>query len=172
MGLRDLFKRKTVRERIIDTFYSDYPEIPYIADDREAEWIERASLFEQSLVKRSMMQRYTDGLLPGHVYMLYWLGKYTNKRVPAYFEYKYGIDFEKEKQFLFDNGFLDSANKPTEKGKRAIEEHHDVIESHSAPKNENRNVEKITVEDTEEYEAWLDFIANGGTTKEWNKLKK
>ena len=27
-------------------------------------------------------------------------------------------------------------------------------------------------EDDEEYEAWLDFLANGGTTEEWNKRKK
>ena len=26
-------------------------------------------------------------------------------------------------------------------------------------------------EDSKEYEAWLDFIANGGTTEEWNALK-
>lgn len=27
-------------------------------------------------------------------------------------------------------------------------------------------------EDSEEYEAWLDFLSNGGTTEEWNKIKK
>lgn len=27
-------------------------------------------------------------------------------------------------------------------------------------------------EDSEEYEAWIDYLDNGGTTKEWNKLKK
>lgn len=47
------------------------------------------------------MTPYSDGLLPGHIYMLYWLKKYKNKRVPAYFEYRYGIDFEKEKSFFF-----------------------------------------------------------------------
>ena len=26
-------------------------------------------------------------------------------------------------------------------------------------------------EDEEEYEAWLDYVSKGGTTKEWNKLK-
>ena len=88
MGILNLFKRKTVRERIIEKFYSDYPEIPYISDDREAEWIDKASLFNNMPVKKSMMQRFPDGLLPGHIYMLYWLGKYTNKRAPAYFEYQ------------------------------------------------------------------------------------
>ena len=73
-------------------------------------------------------------LLPGHVYMLYWLKKYTNKSVPAYFEYKYGIDFEKEKAFLHKEGFLDSMNKPTAKGEKAIEDHSKVIANHTPPK--------------------------------------
>ena len=77
---------------------------------------------------------------------LYWLGRYTNKRVPAYFEYKYGICFDKEKQFLEENGFLEN-NKPTEKGKKAIEEHNDVIEKHSVKKsrwNRKRKIELTT----------------------------
>lgn len=27
-------------------------------------------------------------------------------------------------------------------------------------------------EDLEEYEAWLDFISNGGSTAEWERMKK
>ena len=81
-----------------------------------------------------MMTRYSDGLLPGHVYMLYWLKKYTNKRIPAYFEYKYGIDFCKEKDFLYENGFLNESGKPTKKGEKAIENHKNVIENHSSEK--------------------------------------
>lgn len=49
-----------------------------------------------------MMVRNEDGLLPGHIYMLYWLNKFTNKRIPQYFEYEYGIDFEKEVILLRD----------------------------------------------------------------------
>ena len=234
MGILNLFKRKTVRERIIEKFYSDYPEIPYISDDREAEWIDKASLFNNMPVKKSMMQRFPDGLLPGHVYMLYWLDKFTNKRSPAYFEYQYGIDFEKEKQFLIDSGFLNRTAKPTDKGNKAIEEHHDIVEAHSKPKKKIRSIEEITeqilmsrdsliangfkeykvvsslnacekckelsdkhflisemqigvnappfhdgcmcaisaYEDPDDYEAWLDFLDKGGTTKEWEKLKK
>lgn len=122
-------------KKIISTFYSDYPETPYISSDRDLEWIDKAKTFPKiSIVQREMMFRYADGLLPGHVYMLYWLKKYTNKKVPAYFEYKYGVDFEKERAYLKNEGFLDSMNKPTAKGEKAIEEHSNVIESHKPPK--------------------------------------
>lgn len=85
----------------------------------------------QSLVSEAMMKRYPDGLLPGHIYMLYWLKKYTNKRVPSYFEYKYGIDFYKEKEFLTQNGYLENS-KPTHKGELAINTHQDVIVKHDS----------------------------------------
>jgi hypothetical protein len=94
-------------------------------------------------VQREMMIRYADGLLPGHVYMLYWLKKYTNKKVPAYFEYKYGVDFEKERAFLLNEGFLDSMNKPTAKGYEAIEKHSNVIENH-APKKSDLSIDGIS----------------------------
>lgn len=178
------------------------------------------------------MQRYDDGLLPGHIYMLYWLQKYTNKKVPAYFEYKYGIDFEKEKGFLCEKLYLDNTNKPTPKGVDAITKHYDIIENH-APKNDrsingiseqilaqrdsfvrngfrsytfhaNRDcceicatlngkhfpISKFKIgvtappmhdkcrcsisayEETIDYEAWLDHLEKGGTTKDWRKHKR
>lgn len=115
---------------IYDLYYSGYPEMPFISQDRElnTDWIDMAAKFKkQCIIPKSMMQRFSDGLLPGHVYMLYWLGKYTNKKVPAYFEYKYGVDFEKEKAFLACNGYLDETSKPTKKGKKAIEKHFEII---------------------------------------------
>lgn len=57
------------------------------------------------------------------------------KRVPAYFEYRYGIDFEKEKEFLFCNKYLDTNSKPTQFGLEAINKHIEVIEAqHPKPK--------------------------------------
>ena len=138
MGLfGKIFKsnKKTVQQRIIEEFYADYPEIPFISEEREEEWIERAKTFpKQNIVQKAMMKRYADGLLAGHIYMLYWLGKYTNKKVPVYFEYKYGIDFEKEKIFLFENGFLNAESKPTEKGEKAIKKYYKIIENHAPAK--------------------------------------
>lgn len=125
-------KQNRLAKNIINRFYANYPEMPYVSNDRPKDWIEKAEMFpKQCIIPMSIMERYSDGLLPGHIYMLYWLKKYTNKKVPSYFEYKYGVDFEKEKTFLFENGFLDNENKPTEKGEKAITLHYTVIENHS-----------------------------------------
>lgn len=134
-------KTNPIANKIIKEFYADYPEKPYVSPNRKEEWIEQAKLFKKTmLVPKSMMKRFSDGLLPGHVYMLYWLNKYTNKSVPAYFEYKYGIDFEKEKHFLIENDFLDDSLKPTDKGEMAINKHYSIIENHKPPKT-NRSIE-------------------------------
>lgn len=132
-----------VAKQIIKKFYYDYPETPYISDDRPNDWIERAEMFPQSIISIEMMTRNADNLLPGHIYMLYWLKKYTNKNVPSYFEYKYGIDFEKEKNFLCLKGFLDENNKPTDKGEEAIKKYADVIKKHTPPKTD-RSVDGIS----------------------------
>lgn len=142
MKLFDFLKTQTTQaspnnphlvvNKIIAMVYADYPEKPYISPDRKIEWIEMAKQFPKTTpVQKHMMQRFANGLLPGHVYMLYWLKKNTNKKVPSYFEYKYGIDFEKEKLFLYKEGYLDSMNKPTAKGEKVIEIHSKVIENHS-----------------------------------------
>lgn len=126
-------RQSKIAKQIIKMFYADYPEAPFISNDRTADWIERAEEFpEHSVIPKYMMTRFDDGLLPGHVYMLYWLAKYTNKKVPVYFEYKYGIDFGKEKEYLYEYGYLDDTNKPTDKGEEAISKHFDVIEWHAA----------------------------------------
>lgn len=121
------------RNAIYKKYYSEFPEKPYISQDRElnTEWIEQATLFpQQCIIPRSMMTRYEDGLLPGHIYMLHWIDKIHRKRIPAYFEYKYGIDFVKEKLFLENNGYLHD-NTLTEKGAKVIKQHIEVIDNHS-----------------------------------------
>ncbi len=121
-------------QKIYKKYYENYPEKPFISQDRElnTNWIEQAEMFpKQSIIPPIIMERYSDGLLPGHIYMLYWLKKYTNKRVPSYFEYKYGIDFYKEKRFLTQNGYLVNS-KPTQKGELAINTHYDIIAKHDS----------------------------------------
>jgi SPP1 gp7 family putative phage head morphogenesis protein len=231
MGLLDLFvsKNDSLMNIIIKNYYRGYQEIPYISKGRRKEWLERARLFpHQTTIPKSMMTRFEDGLLPGHVYMLYWLGRYTNKKVPIYFECQYGVDFEREKAFLIDLGFLDLANKPTAKGEETIKKHYEVVEKHTQKypsaeeqtlmqkENLKRNgfkeytiipcndackvckafsrkhflVSKMEIgknappfhdgcrcsiaayEDSAEYEAWLNHLANGGTTKQWKRTKK
>ena len=77
--------------------------MPFISQDREynTDWIDQEFV---SLVPFENMTRYDDGLLPGHAYMLYWIRKYkSGRRIPAYFEYDYGIEFMKEREFLKDD---------------------------------------------------------------------
>lgn len=137
-------KQSRTAKQIIKKFYADYPEPPYISNDRNADWIEKAELFpRQCIIPKSMMERYADGLLPGHIYMLYWLKRYTNKSVPAYFEYKYGLDFDKEKIYLYENGYLGDNYKPTQKGEEAITNHFDVIQNHKKPKQEQATEQTI-----------------------------
>lgn len=121
------------RQKVWDIFYSDYIEKPFVSKDRElnTNWLEQAKHFPtQSIIPKKIMKRYSDGLLPGHVYMLYWTDKYKLKRrIPAYFEYKYGIEFLKEKDFLEANGFIEN-NILTKKGKTAIQKHINVVNNH------------------------------------------
>lgn len=120
------------RDRIYKKYYSSYPIKPFVSMDREknTNWLEQAELFpKQAIIPVSMMTPFSDGLLPGHIYLLYWVGKNGQKRVPSYFEHKYGIEFEKEKQFLISNSYL-ADNKPTSKGADAIVAHFDIIEAH------------------------------------------
>ena len=42
----------------------------------------------------------------------------------------------------------------------------------AAPMHPNCRCSVAPWDDGEEYEAWLDYLSNGGTTEEWNKLKK
>lgn len=157
MGILDLFvsKNDSLMNRIIKSYYRGYPEIPYISKERKTEWLERARLFpQQTIIPKSMMTRFEDGLLPGNVYMLYWLGRYTNKKVPIYFEYKYGVDFEKERTFLIDNGFLDMTSKPTVKGEEAIKRHYEVVEKHKQNK-PGKSIEDITNQILEQKESLL-----------------
>ena len=128
--------------KLYKTCYKGYPEMPFISQDRElnTNWIEQTKMFGITPTKEAMT-RYSDGLLPGHVYMLYWINKSNRKRIPVYFEYKYGIEFNTEKEFLEHNGYL-SENKLTEKGLLALEKHHIVIDNH-APQKANNSSDAI-----------------------------
>lgn len=127
-------------KKLYQMFYKDYPEMPFISKDRElnTNWIEQVKLSGVT-PKKEKMVRYSDNLLPGHVYMLYWLSKYNNKKIPAYFEYEYGICFKREKFFLEKNGYLEKG-KLTSKGLQAMTIHKEVIEEkHPVPKYQGKS---------------------------------
>jgi len=96
--LFNFFKKKDKTFKV----YQNYPEQPYVSPDRDIDsWLKRVEMLPvQSVVAIEMMTRNKDGLLPGHIYLLHWLNKFTNKKVPVYFEFKYGINIEKEITFL------------------------------------------------------------------------
>lgn len=144
--------------RIIRRYYINYPEKPFISKDREenTNWEENAAMY--GIVDRKMMMRYGDGLLPGDVYLLFWIGKRKSfKRVPSYFEYRYGISFDKELNFLRENGYLQGI-EITDKGAEAIVNHYDVIDAHSPNRKESKEAKKkysetkpITLESNSEF---------------------
>nr|WP_288451284.1 hypothetical protein [uncultured Anaerostipes sp.] len=120
------------KNKIYNLFYKNYSEKPFISQDREinTDWLNQAEIFpEQSVIPKKMMSRFSDGLLPGHVYMLHWIDKVHRKRIPAYFEYEFGIEFEREKNFLIKNGYLNESGKLTEKGHKAVSVHNNVIKN-------------------------------------------
>ncbi len=130
------------RKQIYKKYYSDYPEKPFISQARElyTNWSEQAEMFSGQIVEKRMMVRYTDGLLPGHVYILYWILKIHRKRVPSYFEYQYVICFSKEKYFLRKNGFIDENDELTLDGHAALSRHKEVIgECHPKAKHTGGN---------------------------------
>lgn len=119
-------------QTVYDKYYSDYPELPYISDKRNIQnWLEQMEKSPKlNIIPKKMMTRFSDGLLPGHICMLHWLRQHTNESIPSYFEYVYGIDFEKEKKYLLDQGYLiPDCSKPSSAGEKAIQQHYDVIKN-------------------------------------------
>lgn len=127
-------------------YYKDFPIKPFISMDREENTnrMEMARTFPNTaLLKKEDVTPFDDGLLPGHIYMMYWIihNSQKDRRVPSYFEYRYGIQFDKEKQFLIENGYL-KEDHLTEKGEEAIKNHYAVIEAHSPEKTSAEKAKK------------------------------
>ncbi|MFQ8706966.1 MAG: hypothetical protein ACLR9T_12975 [Thomasclavelia sp.] len=118
---------------IWNKYYSAYPEKPFISKDRElySTWLDQVELFPlQALIPPQVMTRYKNGLLPGHVYMMHWIKNINRKKVPAYFEYQYGICFKKEYYYLEKQGYIKN-NKLTLNGDEILEKYKIVIKNHS-----------------------------------------
>ena len=86
------------------------------------------NMLPHSLIKRERMQYYENGLLPGHIYLIYWLSKQKTIKYPVYFEFEYGINPQFARDQLLEFGFIDDDNKMTEKGLSVVKAHIDIVE--------------------------------------------
>lgn len=76
--------------------YQDYPEQPFIAPDRDLDdWLAHPENYPYGPVERRQMIRLPEGVLPGDIILL-WRIHFDNfttaSVIPAYFEYRYGVD--------------------------------------------------------------------------------
>lgn len=56
----------------VQTLYQDHAELPYISPERDlAAWLEDLNLGKSRLVAKRQMIRTTEGLLPGHIILLW-----------------------------------------------------------------------------------------------------
>lgn len=94
----------------IQTIYQNYPEFPYISPDRDLKtWLKEADLSSASKVPHHNMIRTAEGLLPGHIILLWRIshGSYTTDQwVTKYFEYDYGIDAVSDINGLVAEGYV------------------------------------------------------------------
>lgn len=105
----------TLEERQeIENYYIDYPEIPYISNNRNANiWLEEVKLSKAKLVPRRNMERTKEGLLAGDIILLWRInfGTFTTDSIkpfmyPKYFEYNYGIDAPKNLEILIKENYV------------------------------------------------------------------
>lgn len=88
--------------RNIEIIYKEHAEIPYIAPEYEEE------LLLKPIAKRQMI-RTEEGLLPGHIIMLWRIqfGSYrTDSPHHKYFATTYGINAQKELEWLIAEGYV------------------------------------------------------------------
>lgn len=94
--------------KTIEKLYESYPEIPYISPEREVDtFLEKLDVQKEHLVPKRNMERTEEGLLPGHIILLWRLdlGTFsTDSAIPRYFEYIYGIHAEAELEQLIQDG--------------------------------------------------------------------
>lgn len=137
-------------------FRNKSTEEPYINPNRDMnEWNKRIEMFPDMAVSPDMMIRNEDGLLPGHVYQLYWMDKYNSqRRIPAYFEYKYGIDFYEGKKLLESKGLIKNWSI-TNLGNEIINKYQRIIDTH-----QNEHLEKYKVDRKAEIKRFRQDVSN------------
>lgn len=87
---RQDYSSNAYAKKIQEQYYSDFSEISFVSPARKKDinWTDMINTFPNMLVEREMMKRNPDGLLPGEVYLLYWIDHFKEKKeYPVYFEY-------------------------------------------------------------------------------------
>ncbi|WP_088825642.1 tetratricopeptide repeat protein [Listeria goaensis] len=140
--LSKLFKKKNNSQKLRDLYIkSKYTVIPSLPDEVECKRIlTEYTSFPFSIVPKEYMVPLPNGLLFGHIVLLWWLNNSrTNKNtIPGYFLYMYGIDFYTEKEILVE-AHLISNNVLTEKGVSTLKEYNEIIRKHKAKKTIDAN---------------------------------
>lgn len=115
---------ETPRPQKAIPFYADYPEQPYISPNRDVtKWLDVATTDTNWRVPKDNMYRDDMGLLPGDIFLLYWLFRYRNTDFPYYFEYFFGINPFDEMDLLVDKHLLDEHHKLTPLGCEQIDDY-------------------------------------------------
>lgn len=101
-------------KKITHPIYKDYPEQPYISPERNLElWEKEPELFPYDKVEKKQMVRLSEGVLPGHLIML-WRVHFntftTESIIPEYFEYRYGVDSHEVIDLLLEKGYIEKLN--------------------------------------------------------------
>lgn len=99
-----------MKKKITSKVYSDYPEQPFISENRNLEqWEQYPERFPYSKVEKKQMIRTKEGLLPGDIVLLWRIGfdNFTNEtHIPDYFEYRYGVDSNQSLKDLIDKKYV------------------------------------------------------------------
>ncbi|WP_208559703.1 hypothetical protein [Marinilactibacillus kalidii] len=78
------------------SLYDQHDEAPYLSPDRDLDtWLKDVEIGSSSLVPKRNMVRLEEGILPGHLILLWRISfsTFTNESgFPKYFEYTYGIN--------------------------------------------------------------------------------
>ena len=101
-------------DKITHAVYAKYPEQPYISPERDlVAWEEAPEDFPYGIIEKKQMVRLPEGLLPGHIIMLWRIhfGNFTTQTIiPQYFEYRYGVDSREVLDTLTNQGYIKLAD--------------------------------------------------------------
>lgn len=96
-------------ERVKD-LYKDYQAMPYISPERDLnDWLAQVELSSSKLVPKRNMLMLEEGLLPGHIIVLWRVqfGTYTTTTVISkYFEHMYGVNGKQAMAELIEKGMV------------------------------------------------------------------